>query len=176
MFLPFIMAIPGIASAQVDSVDVPENAHRKEYGTGWDCDRGYRRLEGLCNLVEVPENAYPTNVAYGQGWKCSHGFKEISGNCAPIFIPANAHLMSGGSESWKCNRGYRAVDQTCVLIKVPANGYLNGYTMATPVRRLLFLPMHTRQIQATGSAGIVIVGISKSAIPVPKSWCRKMAT
>jgi hypothetical protein len=48
--------------------------------------------------------------------------------------------------------------------------------MATRVRRLQFLPMHSRQIQATGSAGNVVVDISKSLIPVPKSWYRKMVT
>lgn len=106
------------------SIEVPENAHPKRYGSGWECDRGHRELEGLCPPIQVPENAYATNVPYGTGWECRRGYRKIDKTCVAIKVPVNGYLNTSG-DGWKCNRGYRAFDKTCVEVKVPKFGYLD---------------------------------------------------
>jgi hypothetical protein len=118
-----LVAVPGVVFAQSVSGVMPANAHARSYGGGWDCDRGYREVEGTCAAVMVPANAYPTNMTYGRGWECVHGYRDVRGVCTAVDLPPNAYLDPSG-ERWKCDRGYRDVDGTCVAIKVPENGYL----------------------------------------------------
>jgi len=78
---------PGLASTQEASAQaVPENAHVKDYGTGWECNRGYRLSEHKkCMKVEVPENAF---LSFGgNGWKCHRGYRKGPDFCAMIEIP-----------------------------------------------------------------------------------------
>jgi hypothetical protein len=115
--------IPSLAFAQGTPGEMPKNAHANSYGSGWECDRGYREISGACTAVKVPANAYATNRSYGRGWECDHGYREVNERCVAVKVPQNGYLDASG-DRWKCNRGYREVDETCVAVKVPTNGYL----------------------------------------------------
>ena len=70
-------AVHGHVFAQGGSVEVPENAHAKRYGNGWECNKGYREVNEGCAAVKVPANAYPTNQSYGRGWECNREYREL---------------------------------------------------------------------------------------------------
>jgi hypothetical protein len=123
-FLALAGAVPGLLFAKdVLSVAIPANAHAQRYGSGWECNPGYRKAKEACAAVWVPANAYPTETSYGTGWECSRGYQEVDKACISIKVPPNAYLDASG-DRWKCDRGYRPIDKTCVAITVPANGYL----------------------------------------------------
>lgn len=103
----------------------PKNSHKNTYGTGWECNKEYRKTDNMCVAIKVPANAYPTHVSYGKGWKCNWGYDNTGQTCAVIKIPANAYLDSYG-EKWKCDRGYVADNGACAAIKIPPNAYLNS--------------------------------------------------
>lgn len=54
-------------SATENSAGMLENAHAKELGSGWLCDRGYEEVDGICNAIRVPENAFPTDSSFNRG-------------------------------------------------------------------------------------------------------------
>ena len=54
-----------LALAQEGKAAIPANATAKAYGSGWKCDRGYRKNAGSCIAVTLPENAYLTDSSYG---------------------------------------------------------------------------------------------------------------
>ena len=64
------------AKAQGVAGTIPANASAKTYGRGWECDRGFHKIDGACAVVALPENAYLTDSTYGSGWKCKHGYKQ----------------------------------------------------------------------------------------------------
>ena len=76
---------------------VPDNATAKTYGSGWDCDSGYRQEGSACEAIVVPENAYPTNRSYGSGWSCERGYLAEGPECIAINLPANAYLLNDSS-------------------------------------------------------------------------------
>ena len=40
-----------------DSISkIPENATLRNYGTGWDCNSGYREDNNTCEAIVIPEN------------------------------------------------------------------------------------------------------------------------
>ena len=119
-----LAAALGVVFAQSGSVRVPDNAHARGYGGGWECDRGYRQVKGGCAAVKAPANAYLNNSAYGSGWECNWGYHQVDKSCVAIEVPLNAYLNSFGDE-WKCDRGYRARREACVVVKVPMNGHIN---------------------------------------------------
>jgi len=41
-------AVPSLVFARSGSVEVPENAHTKSDGNGWECDKGYREVDETC--------------------------------------------------------------------------------------------------------------------------------
>jgi hypothetical protein len=57
MLVALLAASSNSVFAQVRSGDMPENASPNHYGSGWECDRGYREADGICNVVKVPANA-----------------------------------------------------------------------------------------------------------------------
>ncbi|NKB60262.1 MAG: hypothetical protein GKS00_28480 [Alphaproteobacteria bacterium] len=124
LLLLFLLGIPNVAYAQASSVRVPENAHAKGYGSGWECDRGYRESAGTCLAIKIPENAFSTNSSYGTGWECSWGYRQADDRCAAIMIPKNAYLNSFG-DKWKCDRGFRVDNETCVALSVPVNAHID---------------------------------------------------
>ena len=82
----FLMTAPGDVSAMKNSAGMPKNAHAKEYGSGWSCDRGYREVKGRCIAVKVPANAYPTDTSFSRGWECGRGFRDIKDACVAIKV------------------------------------------------------------------------------------------
>ena len=80
---------PGVAATQEDAAGAaPANAHMKRYGSGWECDRGYRKVRRSCVAVEVPANAY-LNV-YGDSWECDRGYRKLGEACELIAVPDHA--------------------------------------------------------------------------------------
>ena len=62
IFSLFVLALVavalGVVNAQSGSVRVPDNAHATGYGSGWECDRGFRKTDQACAAIIVPANAY----------------------------------------------------------------------------------------------------------------------
>ena len=74
-----VATAPGIAFAQVGSAGLPENAHAGSYGSGWECDRGYRAVDEACRALKLPENAH---LDYsGNGWDCNRPYREQQDRC-----------------------------------------------------------------------------------------------
>ena len=73
-------------------------------GSGWECDRGYRKVDQSCVAIAVPDNAYLDSS--GDRWKCERGFRESGDSCAPLEIPQEGYVGRSGND-WECNRGYR---------------------------------------------------------------------
>jgi len=110
--------------AQSPNTLIPDNAHAKSYGEGWECDSSFRILADQCAEIVLPENAYLTNRTYGAGWECLHGFKEVEGtSCDVVFVPTNGYLDQSGSR-WGCLRGFRKSGDVCGPIAVPDHAYL----------------------------------------------------
>jgi len=101
----------GVASAEGNPVVAPRDAHMKRYGSGWECDRGYREVDNACAVIEVPANALLGSR--GRDWECARGFRRVDQSCVAVKIPPNAYLDTHGP-GWRCDRGYRQVDQSCV--------------------------------------------------------------
>lgn len=128
LLLPAILAVSVVAGpASAGMGEVPANASAKRFGSGWECDRGFRESKGACVEISVPANAFATKTSYGRGWECRHGFREIREACEAIPVPDNAYLDASGLR-WNCKRGFREVDEACVAIQVPRNGYLTEST------------------------------------------------
>jgi hypothetical protein len=51
--IALVAAFPGIASAQLASAEIPENARARSFGSGWVCERGYRESDGTCEAVRL---------------------------------------------------------------------------------------------------------------------------
>ena len=69
-FLAFLVFfIPTVLMAE----DMPPNAHKNIYGTGWECDRGFYRSGNGCSKVIIPKNG-KLNI-YGNGWECRRVMK-----------------------------------------------------------------------------------------------------
>ena len=120
-----VIAVPAeLALAQEFKGALPANATAKNYGGGWECDRGYRKNAGSCVAVTLPMNAYLTDSSYGVGWACKHGYKKTVEACLPVALPANAYLSGTSGDRWSCERGHRQLNNTCEAISVPENGYL----------------------------------------------------
>ncbi|MEJ2336304.1 MAG: hypothetical protein P8Y26_11840 [Gemmatimonadales bacterium] len=66
---------PTLVAAQADATEAPPNSHAKSYGDGWECDRGFRRVNQSCVAVEVPPNAYLDPS--GGRWECSRGYRKV---------------------------------------------------------------------------------------------------
>ena len=115
-----------LASAQDSKGAIPANSTAKSYGSGWECDKGFRMNGGSCIAVTSPKNAYLTNSSYGDGWACRHGYRKKGDTCSPVALPANAYLSGSSGDRWLCDRGFRQVKDTCEAISVPENGYLTA--------------------------------------------------
>jgi hypothetical protein len=123
------VAFPVVAQSGTGAM--PQNAQLRSYGSGWDCDLGYRVDGAECLALDVPENAYPTGRSYGTGWECYRGYEEVNGtSCNPIAVPANAFLRSSGYD-WQCERGYRQERDACVSLVLPEHAYLKKDSSGT---------------------------------------------
>src|ERR1700741_537969 len=54
----FVGPAPVAAQTQASISAIPDNARPRSYGTGWNCNRGFRESVGRCVAVTVPPNAY----------------------------------------------------------------------------------------------------------------------
>src|SRR5688572_18900159 len=68
----------------------PEHARVSRYGSGWDCNTGFRRVGDTCVQVVVPAHAYLD--AAGSGWRCNRGYRNVNERCVVIQVPQNAYL------------------------------------------------------------------------------------
>lgn len=93
------------------SSGIPANAHLDVYGTGWDCNRGFRKAGNECVEVKMPPNAHID--VYGSGWDCDRGYSKVGNGCVKVNVPLNAHIDVYGS-GWDCDRGYQQVGNECV--------------------------------------------------------------
>jgi hypothetical protein len=131
----------GVALAQGDSAEIPENAHANSFGSGWQCDYGYRAVDQACVAVKVPENGYlAADSAFGPGWQCDRGYRAVDEACVAVKVPENGYLANFAlGPGWQCDRGYRAVDEACVAVKVPENAHIdlfgNGWECNAPYRK-----------------------------------------
>ncbi len=50
-------------------------------GEHWKCDRGFKRVNDQCQVVQVPEHAFLNT--WGDGWECERGFRRSGDRCAP---------------------------------------------------------------------------------------------
>ena len=116
--------MPAVASAQADVAEVPENAHVKRYGVGWECDWGYRTAAQSCEAITVPAHAHLD--AFGGRWECDRGYRKVNEACASVEVPPHAFLNSRG-DRWECERGFRRNGQSCVEFAVPRNAHI-GYS------------------------------------------------
>lgn len=118
-----ILGTPSLAQTEI--APIPENAHAKSFGDGWECDPSFRVVDDRCAAIVVPDNAYPTNRTYGTGWNCLHGFNESgdAASCIEIVVPAGGYLDQSGRK-WRCLRGYNKIKDTCAPIVLPAHAYL----------------------------------------------------
>ncbi|ASY61814.1 hypothetical protein SJ05684_c03470 [Sinorhizobium sojae CCBAU 05684] len=107
---------------------VPANAVASRYGSGWECDRGFRRQGDSCVAVMAPDHAFLTNESFGKGWECHYGFAENGNGCLAVQVPANAYLDPYYGDRWQCMRGHRRNDTGCELIDLPDNAFLTDST------------------------------------------------
>lgn len=98
---------------------VPANAEASRYGSGWECNRGFRRQGASCLAVVAPDHAFLTNESYGKGWECHYGFAEKANRCLAVQVPAYAYLDPYYGDRWQCMRGHRRNDTGCEHIRCP---------------------------------------------------------
>ena len=107
-------------------VTIPANGFLAPSGQNWGCLRGFKKLDGKCQKIILPENAYLNSSSYGQPWLCERGFFEKSGKCDAVFVPENAYLDDQSySNDWRCERGYTASGIMCEFIIIPTNAHLD---------------------------------------------------
>ena len=75
ILLVALATVPDIVFAQGASAGMPKNASAKSYGSGWECNRGYRRADRACAAIIVPSNAYLSPS--GDRWECDRGYSKI---------------------------------------------------------------------------------------------------
>jgi len=68
MGLALLSTICSIAFAQAAPGEAPDNATATRYGSGWQCNRGFREVSGACIAVKVSDNGYATKSPYGRAW------------------------------------------------------------------------------------------------------------
>src|SRR4029077_12639432 len=84
-----LLAASGSVSSQTDVRVLPVNAHTSRYGSGWECSRGFRRVEEACVAIKVPANAYLNS--FGSDWDCNRGYRKVDQGCKAVKVPAGAH-------------------------------------------------------------------------------------
>ena len=85
-----------------------------DYGAEWACERGVFEIDGRCDPVALPANAFLDQESYGPGWRCERRFEAVDNACVAIDLPANAHLDRSGNR-WRCDRSFQLSDGACVL-------------------------------------------------------------
>jgi hypothetical protein len=118
----FFGVVPITAHAQSPNSTIPDNARARSYGSGWECNRGFRETAERCVTVDVPANAYLSPE--GTSWTCDRGFRAEGAKCVSVQVPAHGYAVDARyDKGWRCNRGYRIVGERCVQLEIPANAY-----------------------------------------------------
>jgi hypothetical protein len=79
VLLLLLSVVPGVAAAEATLAKAPANAHAKKFGSGWDCDRGFRSTVDSCEALELPANAH---IGYsGNDWTCDPGYRRQGDGC-----------------------------------------------------------------------------------------------
>ena len=78
------VAAPGDGAANA----APPNSHDRRFGTGWECDWGYREVGQTCVAIEVPPNAHLASI--GSDWNCDRGYRKADRACERIELPPNS--------------------------------------------------------------------------------------
>ena len=90
------------------SIKVPANAHEEDeeaFGTGWECDPGYREDDNRCTRIVVPANAYYSGLSFEHGWECNPGYRQEGDRCTAVRPPVHGFLV-GERDEWACYRGF----------------------------------------------------------------------
>lgn len=126
--LPIILFL--CIAAEVIAAEIPKNAHANMLGTGWECDRGYRRTGSECVKVQVPANAHINLL--GNDWECDRGYMRAGNLCRvmtddelrqqqavedAVIKKLLERRSRGGMLSWyDCEREGRSGANVCVSI------------------------------------------------------------
>ena len=78
--ISWIYTVPDAGAVET----VPDYASPKEYGGGWVCDTGYRKVDEECQEISIPENAYATDSRWGEGWECKRGHVKSLASVFPF--------------------------------------------------------------------------------------------
>ena len=101
---------PAPAPREKPRSSMPANAKIDVYGTGWECERGYKRSGNECDQIRLPANAKID--VYGHDWECERGYKRSGNECNQVRLPANAKIDVYGHD-WECERGYKRSGNEC---------------------------------------------------------------
>lgn len=104
------------------SQGIPANAQLDFLGTGWECNRGFRRAGQECLRIDLPANS--TIDYLGHDWECNRGFRRSGQECLRIDMPANSTIDYLGHD-FECNRGFRQVGKECQALRVPPNAIVD---------------------------------------------------
>lgn len=88
MALPFTLQLtiffvaPATAYAQARSSELPDNARKKGYGGGWECNDGFQEKAGTCVAIIIPEGAH---LDYsGNDWECGKRHRRQGDKCLAV--------------------------------------------------------------------------------------------
>ena len=115
-----VAASPAVPS----DVQLPPHAKWQPWGSGWECQRGYRQEGERCIEVDVPPHAFLDS--FGHDWECERSYRRKGERCVPVQVPEHAHLDITGHD-WECQRGYRRAGQRCIEVDVPPHAFLDSF-------------------------------------------------
>ena len=80
-------------------------------GDDWKCERGFARVDGRCDPIVVPANAYLDDV--GSEWRCDRGFRKEGAGCTAVRVPDGGYINYSGDD-WSCADGFLKKDGACL--------------------------------------------------------------
>lgn len=115
-----------VEGTSCDKVFVPEGGYLDPSGKRWNCLRGFRKIDDICQKIELPDNSYLTNNSSGPAWRCNRGYEAKGEKCIAIDVPKHAYLNgSSYGRPWTCERGFFEQDGSCKAVFVPENAYFD---------------------------------------------------
>ncbi len=114
-----------VKGASCAKVLVPDGGYLAPSGRRWNCLRGYRKIDDICQKIILPPDAFLTDRSNGPGWMCRRGFQAKGDTCVVIEVPENAYLKASAfGPQWKCERGFAVSRNRCIEIVLPDNAHL----------------------------------------------------
>lgn len=117
-----LFVLLGLMVFEAGAQPMPPNASPRQFGSGWQCNRGFYRSANECLPVQIPQNA-ELNFR-GDDWQCRRGFYRSGSGCSPVQVPQNAELNFRGDD-WQCRRGFYRAGNGCTPVQIPQNAELN---------------------------------------------------